>query len=187
MSALQGMVARLRALGVPVTWQQVTQIADGGTVGRPHIARAMLAAGAISRFDEAFTKDWIAPGGRAYVDRYAPPPARAIGLVRAAGGVTALAHPRAGRGGSRLSKERIAELAEAGLAGVEVDHPDHDQAQRAELRREAGELGLLVLGSSDDHGSLTGHRIGRETTSPGDYQRLVALATGAKPIPGPPA
>ncbi len=78
-------------------------------------------------------------------------------------------------------------MRKAGLAGVEVDHPDHGQAQRAELRREASELGLLVLGSSDDHGSLTGHRIGRETTSPADYQRLVAFATGATPIQGPPA
>ncbi|SRR6266566_1181794 len=183
----QGMVTRLRSLGVRVTWEQVTQIAGGGTVGRPHIARAMLAAGAIERFEDAFTEAWIAPGGRAYVNRYAPHPARAIGLIRAAGGVTALAHPRAGRGGSRLSVTQIAELAAAGLAGVEVDHPDHDRAQRAGLRREASELGLLALGSSDDHGSLTGHRIGRETTSQDSYERLVGTATGAAPIPGPPA
>jgi predicted metal-dependent phosphoesterase TrpH len=182
----RGMVTRLRALGVPVTWQQVTEIAGGGTVGRPHIARAMLAAGAIGSFKDAFTRDWIGPGGRAYVNRYAPDPARAISLIRAAGGVTALAHPRGGRGGSRLSGTQIAELAKAGLAGLEVDHPDHDQAQRAELRREASELGLIALGSSDDHGSLTGHRIGRETTSQGNYERLVAAATGAAPIPGPP-
>jgi 3',5'-nucleoside bisphosphate phosphatase len=183
----RGMVARLRALGVPVTWEQVARIAGGGTVGRPHVARAMLAAGAIGSFEEAFSKNWIAPGGRAYVDRYAPDPARAIGLIRAAGGVAGLAHPRGGRGGSWLSAAQIAGLAEAGLAAMEVDHPDHDQVQRAELRREASELGLLALGSSDDHGSLTGHRIGRETTSRGDYERLVALATGTVPIPGPPA
>jgi 3',5'-nucleoside bisphosphate phosphatase len=182
----QGMVARLRALGVPVTWQQVTQIADGGTVGRPHVARAMLATGAIGRFDEAFTKDWISPGGRAYVGRYAPPPARAIGLVRAAGGVAGLAHPRGGRGW-QPSMERIAQLKAEGLAAVEVDHPDHNQAERAKLRRAASEFGLLALGSSDDHGSLTGHRIGRETTSPAEYQRLLALATGAKPVHGSPA
>jgi predicted metal-dependent phosphoesterase TrpH len=183
----RGMVARLRALGVPITWQQVTQIAGDGTVGRPHVARAMLAAGAIARFEDAFSKDWIAPGGRAYVDRYAPDPVRAIGLVRAAGGVAGLAHPRGGRGGSWLSAAQIAGLAEAGLAAMEVDHPDHDRAQRAELRQQARELGLLALGSSDDHGSLTGRRIGRETTSQGDYERLVALATGSAPIDGPPA
>ncbi len=180
----RGMVTRLRELGVPVTWEQVAQIADGGTVGRPHVARAMLAAGAIRTFGDAFTKDWIAPGGRAYVDRYAPDPVRAIGLIRAAGGVAALAHPRAGRGGPWLPVRRLAEFAAAGLAGIEVDHPDHDRAQRAELRRVAGELGLLVLGSSDDHGSLTGHRIGCDTTSRGDYERLLALATGAEPIRG---
>ncbi|HUK71000.1 MAG TPA: PHP domain-containing protein [Streptosporangiaceae bacterium] len=181
----QGMVARLRALGVPVTWQQVTQMAAGGTVGRPHVARAMLATGAIRRFDEAFTENWIAPGGRAYVGRYAPAPARAIGLVRAAGGVAGVAHPRGGRGW-QLSTERLAELKAEGLAAVEVDHPDHDQAERAALRREASDLDLLVLGSSDDHGSLTGHRIGCETTSPGEYERLRGLATGTKPLPGHP-
>ena len=181
----RGMVARLRGLGVPVTWQQVTEIADGGTVGRPHVARAMIAVGAISRFNEAFTTRWIAPGGRAYIGRYGPAPARAIDLVRAAGGVAAVAHPRAGRGGP-LSMELLAELAANGLAGIEVDHPDHNQAERAQLRREASELDLLVLGSSDDHGSLTGHRIGRETTSPGVYEHVLALATGAKPVHGPP-
>ncbi len=179
------MVARLRALGVPVTWQQVTEMAAGGAVGRPHVARAMLATGAIKRLDEAFTAAWIAPGGRAYVGRYAPDPARAIGLLRAAGGVAGVAHPRAGRDW-RLTMERLAELETEGLAAVEADHPDHDQAERAQLRREASELGLLVLGSSDDHGSLTGHRIGCETTSPGEYARLIALSTGSKPISGPP-
>ena len=145
----------------------------------------MIAVGAISRLNEAFTTRWIAPGGRAYVGRYGPAPARAIDLVRAAGGVAALAHPRAGRGWP-LAMELLAELAANGLAGIEVDHPDHNQAERAQLRREASELGLLVLGSSDDHGSLTGHRIGRETTSPGVYEHVLALATGAKPVHGPP-
>lgn len=182
----EAMVARLRALGVPVTWQQVADIAGGGAVGRPHVARAMVAAGVIGRFEQAFTKQWIAPGGRAYVGRYAPGPAEAIGLIRAAGGVAVLAHPRAGRRGWQLSAAQLGGLAAAGLVGVEVDHPNHGPTQRAELRGLADELGLLAVGSSDDHGSLTGHRIGCETTSPVAYERLVSLATGARPVQPPP-
>ncbi|MGE5290597.1 MAG: PHP domain-containing protein [Micromonosporaceae bacterium] len=175
------MVGRLAALGVPVTWEQVTALAGGGVVGRPHIARAMMAAGVIDRFDQAFTSEWLAPGGRAYVSRYAPPPAKGIALLTAAGGVPVLAHPLAGRGW-RLSGDQLAELAAGGLAGLEVDHPDHDPAQRAELRQLANGLGLIAVGSSDDHGSITGHRIGCETTSADGYQRLLALATGATPV-----
>src|SRR5690242_12586755 len=93
----RAMVDRLAGLGVAVTWAQVAEIAGTAVVGRPHIARAMVASGAIARPREAFTRDWIADGGRAYVGRYALDPVRAIGLVREAGGVSVLAHPRAGR------------------------------------------------------------------------------------------
>ena len=93
----RAMVDKLADLGVDISWEQVAAIAGQAVVGRPHIARAMAASGAIASPREAFTRDWIADGGRAYVDRYALDPARAIGLVRAAGGVAVLAHPRAGR------------------------------------------------------------------------------------------
>ena len=99
----QAMVARLRELGVDVSWDQVAALAAGGSVGRPHIARAMVAAGAIGEPREAFSPDWIGTGGRAYVSRYALPPDRAIGLVRDSGGAVVLAHPGRcpGAGGSR--------------------------------------------------------------------------------------
>jgi hypothetical protein len=77
-----------------------------------------------------------------------------------------------------VSDEWIAELADAGLFGVEVDHADHDAAARDHLRGLASELELATTGSSDDHGDLTGHRLGRETTSPEVYERLLAEATG---------
>jgi 3',5'-nucleoside bisphosphate phosphatase len=180
-SRAKSMVARLAALGAPVTWEQVTAIAGNAVVGRPHIARAMMAAGVIKRFGDAFTSKWLAPGGRAYVSRYAPSPAEGVALVRAAGGVPVLAHPRAGRGW-QLPDDQLAGLVPVGLAGIEVDHPDHDAVQRAELRGLASRFGLITLGSSDDHGGITGHRIGCETTSPGDYERLLALAAGAAPV-----
>jgi hypothetical protein len=167
------MVARLRDLGVPVSWEQVAAIAGGGTVGRPHIARAMTETGAIGSPAEAFSGDWLAPGGRAYVGRYALPPARAIGLVRAAGGVSVLAHPGVAARGWAIPDEVIAELAGAGLAGIEVDHPDQDQAQRDRLRALADSLGLVASGGSDDHGSLTGYRIGCDTIALDGYRRLL--------------
>jgi 3',5'-nucleoside bisphosphate phosphatase len=178
----RAMVGRLAELGVPVTWEQVSAMAGGGVVGRPHIARAMLAAGAISSPDEAFGPDWLGPGGRAHVTRYAPDPARAIALVRAAGGVTVLAHPRAGARGWMIPDEVIAGLADAGLHGVEVRHPDQDQSQRRRLASLAARLGLVASGGSDDHGELTGYRIGTVAAEAGAYERLLSLATGAAPV-----
>ena len=171
----RAMVDKLADLGVDVSWEQVAAIAGQAVVGRPHIARAMAASGAIASPREAFTRDWIADGGRAYVDRYALDPARALGLVRAAGGVAVLAHPRAGRD-TRVSDEQIAGLAAAGLAGLEVFHPDQSQAERARLLALAHELDLLATGGSDDHGSLTDHRLGAETTPADIYHALVSQA-----------
>ncbi len=132
-------------------------------IGRPHIARAMVAAGAINSVHEAFTPEWIGTGGRAHVRRYALDPVRAIRLVAAAGGVSVLAHPLAQRRGWLVPEDLISELADAGLAGVEVAHPDHEEGERLALAGLADRLGLAVTGGSDDHGELTGDRIGAET------------------------
>jgi predicted metal-dependent phosphoesterase TrpH len=172
----RAMTGRLADLGAEVSWEQVTAIAGGGVVGRPHIARAMVAAGIIERPEQAFTAEWLGAGGRAYVARYAPDPARAIALIRAAGGVAVLAHPGAQGRDARISDGVIAELAEAGLAGVEVAHPDHNPAERNRLAGLAHDLGLIRTGGSDDHGSLSGHRLGRETTEPAEFERLMARA-----------
>jgi 3',5'-nucleoside bisphosphate phosphatase len=176
----RAMVGRLAALGVPVTWEQVAAIAGTAVVGRPHIARAMAASGAIAEPGEAFTDDWIGDGGRAYVGRYALDPVHATGLIRAAGGVAVLAHPRAA--GRPWSDEQIAALAATGLAGVEVFHPDQPESARAGLLGLAGDLGLVATGGSDDHGSLTGYRIGSEVAPTGAYETLVAMATGTHPV-----
>jgi predicted metal-dependent phosphoesterase TrpH len=173
----RAMVAKLAALGAGVTWEQVAAIAGDSVVGRPHIARAMAAAGVISDPAEAFTAEWIGDGGRAYEDKYALDPSVAIGLVRDAGGVSVLAHP--GTPGYEVPDEVIARLAAAGLAGVEVWHPDQPAAERARARALAGELGLIPTGGSDDHGKLTGYRIGAETTPPESWEHLAALASSA--------
>lgn len=158
---------------------------SGGVIGRPHIARAMVEAGVIDEVEQAFTADWIGTGGRAHVTRYALDPVRAVRLTRAAGGVAVLAHPRAARRGCMVPDEWIAEMTTAGLSGVEVDHPDHDAIARAPLRSLAADLDLVVTGSSDDHGTLTGHRLGCETTAPDAYERLINAATGASAVSHP--
>ena len=180
----RAMVARLGDLGAPVSWEQVTRIAGDGVVGRPHIARALAESGVVTSAAAAFSPEWIGSGGRAHVPRYALDPVRAIALVRGAGGVAVLAHPRAAARGWVVGDQAIARLAAAGLAGIEVDHPDHDAEKRDHLRALAADLGLVASGGSDDHGELTGYRIGSDTISRDNYHRLIAQATGAAPVSG---
>ena len=178
----RAMVNKLSALGAPVTWDQVSEIAAGGVVGRPHLARALVDAGVVPTVADAFTPEWIGPGGRAHVARYALDPSRAVRLVRAAGGVTVLAHPRGAERGWRIPDEVVEELADAGLTGIEVYHPQHDDAERKLLTDLASRLDLVASGGSDDHGSLTGYRLGTEVAPAGAYERLVEQATGASPV-----
>ncbi|MFC3997188.1 PHP domain-containing protein [Nocardiopsis sediminis] len=190
----EAMVHRLRAAGVDVTWERVCEIAEAdgdgeaagpesGVIGRPHIARAIVEAGAAEDVQGAFDA-WIGSGGPAYVDRYALDPVRAVSLVCAAGGVCVLAHPARSEGvlTGAVPTGIVERMAEAGLGGIEADHPTHDDAESAYWRDVALRLGLVVTGSSDDHGDLTGHRLGCRTTAPEAYERLMAPATGAAPI-----
>jgi len=179
----RAMVARLAELGAPVTWEQVAAIAGDAVVGRPHIARALAEAGVVATPADAFTAEWIADGGRAHVGRYAPDAARGIALVRAAGGVPVLAHPRSP--GYEIADEVVAGLATAGLAGLEVFHPDHDHSERTRLTQLANSLDLVMTGGSDDHGAFNDSGLGSETTPPEQYERLLALASGASPVTGP--
>ncbi len=126
----RAMVARLADLGVGITWEQVAAIAGTAVVGRPHLARAMVASGAITEPGQAFSRDWIGAGGRAYVGRYALDPVRAIRLVRAGGGVAVLAHPRAGRD-FQVTDDQIAMLAAApGRSGGVPPRPARTAALR---------------------------------------------------------
>jgi predicted metal-dependent phosphoesterase TrpH len=176
------MVARLRGLGAEVTFERVLELAAGGSVGRPHVARALVEAGVVPDVGAAFTDEWIGSAGRAYVDKYALDPFRAVSLIKAAGGVAVFAHPGAAKRGRVVDVGVIESLAAAGLAGVEVDHPDHPADVRSSLRSLAASLGLLVTGSSDDHGSITGNRLGCETTAPAVWAALRERATGAVPV-----
>ncbi|MFD8974137.1 MULTISPECIES: PHP domain-containing protein [unclassified Streptomyces] len=180
----RAMVGKLQELGVPVTWEQVARIAGDGSVGRPHVAEALVELGVVPDVSGAFTPDWLADGGRAYVGKHELDPIEAIRLVKAAGGVTVFAHPLAVKRGEVVPEAAIARLADAGLDGIEVDHMDHDEATRARLRGLAKELGLLTTGSSDYHGSRKTCRLGDCTTDPEIYGEIIRRATGAFAVPG---
>ncbi|MBC8991041.1 PHP domain-containing protein [Micromonospora chalcea] len=173
-------VRLLQADGIQVSWTEILAGADGGTVGRPHIAQALIRAGLVATTSEAFGPDWL--GERYRLPKDDIEVFRAMALVRAAGGVPVFAHPRASRRGRIVPDELIADLAAAGLAGLEADHEDHDAAEREHVRRLAAELGLLVTGSSDFHGTHKTVRLGAHTTGPEAYERIVALARGVTPV-----
>jgi predicted metal-dependent phosphoesterase TrpH len=180
----KGMIAKLNELGVPVTWEQVSRIAGDGSVGRPHIATALVELGVVPTVSDAFTQEWLANGGRAYVRKHGTDPFKAIRLVKGAGGVTVFAHPGASKRGRTVPESAIAEMAAAGLDGIEVDHMDHDPDTRARLRGLAADLGLLVTGSSDYHGSRKSVALGEYTTDPEVYGEITRRAFGAFPVPG---
>jgi predicted metal-dependent phosphoesterase TrpH len=175
----EAMARRLEEAGTGVTWARVQQLA-GGTVGRPHVAQALVEQGHIGSVGEAFAPEWIGTGGRFYVGKRELEVLEAVRLVRQAGGV--LAHPSAAARGRTVGDDVIAAMAEAGLAGLEVEHVDHDEAARAHLNGLAAELGLLTTGSSDFHGTLKTVRLAAHTTSPASYERLVAGATSGVPV-----
>lgn len=173
-------IERLRADGIDVTWDEVLGYANGGSVGRPHVGRALVARGLVADMDAAFAPEWL--GRRYRVAKEDLDVFTAIRLVSAAGGATVFAHPKAHLRGRTVPDTAIVAMAEAGLTGLEVDHIDHDEHARRQLRGLASDLGLLVTGSSDFHGTHKTVPIGANTTDPDMYARLIAAATGRTPI-----
>ncbi|WP_068397611.1 PHP domain-containing protein [Kribbia dieselivorans] len=182
---LERMVEKLAADGIPITMAAVhAQMGAETTPGRPHIADALVASGYISDRNEAFT-DLLHDNSKYYVAHYAIPAVRGVEVVRAAGGVAVIAHPFASKRGYRHPVEIIERMAAAGLAGIEVDHSDHDEAARAELRGVAADLGVFTTGSSDYHGAGKPNRLGENTTSPEVLEQIIDLAHSSVPyLPG---
>ncbi|MDQ2879981.1 MAG: PHP domain-containing protein [Actinomycetota bacterium] len=176
---LRDMTQRMAADGFPVDPDELlASLPPEAPAGRPHLARALVSAGVVSSLDEAFRRFLNGDGpyytGRADTDVHA-----AIRMVRAAGGVAVLAHPAARSRGPVIDTSVIAELAAEGLAGVEVDHPDHSDGDRAALREIAAALDLLVTGSSDYHGTNKPVALGQETTAPEVLERIEELAASS--------
>lgn len=176
------MVRRLAA-DFPVTWEDVmAHTGPEATVGRPHIADALVTNGVLPDRSAAFASI-LANESPYYVQHYATGLVRAIRLVLAAGGVPVIAHPGAATRGRILTDVAIREAAAAGLAGLEVHHRDHDAHQLARLTALAEELGLLITGSSDYHGRGKPNLLGEHTTHP---DALAAIADrGSLPVVRP--
>jgi predicted metal-dependent phosphoesterase TrpH len=167
------MVERLRELGYPVTFERVREIASGGAIGRPHVARALVEADVIGETDEAFTPDLIGSGGRAYVEKHALDPLASLALIKRAGAVAVIAHPGLWREGLGVHDALIEELAANGLDGIEAAHSDHTPEMESRYRDMARWLGLVATGSSDCHGTLFDPvRMGLVTTDPDQYAAL---------------
>ncbi len=181
MGRLAGVVAKLAELGVPVTEAEVlVQVGESPSVGRPHIADALIAAGHVRDRKEAFDR-FLADGGPAHVHRYAIGVERGIDLVHEAGGVAVIAHPW-GRGREHLLPAEVLRqlVEEHGLDGLEVDHHDHDADIRHRLRKLTEELDVLATGSSDYHGTgKVDHDLGSNTTAPDVYAEIARRFSSA--------
>lgn len=170
------MIQLLNDAGINVSMQDVHAVMPlGATMGRPHLADALVKAGVFRTRDDAF-KDMLNNGSQFYVAHLAPTPEVAVSQIRQAGGVAVIAHPFASRRGEILTSDAFTSLVAAGLNGIEVDHRDQNNEERASLRIIARELDLIVTGSSDYHGVGKLNRLGECTTDPGEWEKLEAMA-----------
>ena len=173
-------VEGLAADGYAVNWERILEAREGGVVGRPHVARALVDAGAAESVDHAFAT-LLHHTSPYYVAKADTDVLTGIALVREAGGVPVFAHGLATKRGRVVGDDAIAAMAGAGLLGLEVDHPDHRPEERAHLRGLAADLDLIQTGSSDYHGTNKLTAIGACLTDPAELERLLAAGTGAAP------
>jgi len=173
---MRKMVEKMQAAGIDISMADVEAARpDGATLGRPHLADALVNKGLIPSRDEAF-QGMLNNESEFYVSHVAPTPVQAIEMIRRAGGVAVIAHPFASHRGQILQASDFEELVKAGLNGIEVDHRDQNPQEREMLRRIATELDLVITGSSDYHGSGKLNLLAEFQTSPGQWERLESLA-----------
>ena len=163
----------------PITVQDVSaQVTGDATIGRPHIADALVARGVVPDRSTAF-RTILRPGSPYYASTFAPPPVDVVARIRAAGGVPVLAHPGRGLQSGELDEPEIRRLCDAGLLGIEVWHRENDDAVRARLQSIAEHNGLIPTGSSDFHGTGKPNRLGENTTPEESLERILAAGTGS--------
>ncbi|NLL89587.1 MAG: PHP domain-containing protein [Dehalococcoidales bacterium] len=173
---VQAMVAKLNEMGIAIEWPRVQELAGAGTIGRPHIANAMLEKGYVSTFREAFDK-YIAKGGPAYVERNKIMPSEAVGIIREAKGLPVLAHPFTVSEPGALIKE----LKQAGLVGIEVYYNNYSADERKTLAKLAAKYEFIAVGGSDYHGidEAVETMIGESETPIEAAEQLIALASAS--------
>jgi 3',5'-nucleoside bisphosphate phosphatase len=172
------------AVDYDLTWDDVlAQSIDGGTIGRPHIADALVARGHVVDRGAAFESILHWRSGY-YEKYYAPSPARGVEMITAAGGVAVLAHPATHGRAHMIDAANLSKLVDAGLFGLEVYHRDNTEDGKARLLELAEKFGLAITGSSDFHGEGKPNRLGENTTSPEVLAAIVAAGTGSEPFYG---
>lgn len=169
----KAIIDKLAGLGVDIQWQRVQELAGEGSIGRPHIAQAMLEKKYIASFKEAFDR-YIGLGKPAYVERHKITPSDAVALIVKAGGLAVLAHPFT----IKDPEVMIAALKKSGLAGMEVYYNDYDEAKRESLSELAKKYDLIATGGSDYHGNDDSAEtmMGNAGVPPEALERLTALA-----------
>jgi predicted metal-dependent phosphoesterase TrpH len=179
---MRKMIEKMRAEGMDISIEDVeAAMPEGATMGRPHLADALVAKKIVKSRDEAFI-DLLHNDSRFYVSHAAPTPAEAIALIRRAGGVAVIAHPFASHRGQILKAEDFSQLVAAGLNGIEVDHRDQNPDERAMLRVIARELDLVVTGSSDYHGTGKLNSLAENHTSREQWEKLEAQANARRVV-----
>lgn len=179
---MRKMIEKMRLEGFDISMQDVENIMPpGATMGRPHLADALVAKKIVNSRDEAFT-DLLHNESRFYVSHAAPTPAEAIALIRRAGGVAVIAHPFASRRGEILKAQDFTELVSAGLNGIEVDHRDQNPDERSMLRSIAHELDLVVTGGSDYHGTGKLNALAENFTRRDQWEKLESFANARRVI-----
>ena len=179
---MRKMIEKMRAEGMDISIEDVEKAMPiGATMGRPHLADALVAKKIVKSRDEAFI-DLLHNDSRFYVSHAAPTPEEAIALIRRAGGVAVIAHPFASHRGQILKTEDFADLLAAGLNGIEVDHRDQNPDERAMLRVIAHELDLVITGSSDYHGTGKLNSLAENHTSREQWQKLESQADARRVV-----
>lgn len=179
---MRKMIEKMRNEGMDISIEDVERaMPDGATMGRPHLADALVAKKIVKSRDEAFI-ELLHNDSRFYVSHAAPTPAEAIALIRKAGGVAVIAHPFASHRGQILKAEDFSDLVAAGLNGIEVDHRDQNPDERAMLRVIARELDLVVTGSSDYHGTGKLNSLAENHTNREQWEKLEAQANARRVV-----
>lgn len=177
---MRKMIDLLRADGINISLEDVQKITPpGATLGRPHLADALVANGVIKSRDEAFV-DLLHNESKYYVTHAAPTPVDAIGVIRRSGGVAVIAHPFASRRGQILDASAFTDLIAAGLHGIEVDHRDQSTEERRLLTEIATELNLVITGASDYHGTGKLNAMAENTTHPAQWEALESQANARR-------
>ena len=173
---MQRIIERLNEAGIEISIQDVlAELAQGATLGRPHLADALIKKGVVNSRDEAFSQ-MLHNKSKFYVAHYSPKPVEAIKLIKAAGGVAIIAHPMASHRGRTISIETFGDLIEAGLDAIEVDHRDHSPDEKNALIQLARDNNLVMTGASDYHGNGKLNLLGEYTTDPAQWEQLEARA-----------